>query len=517
MAAHYQGLGRMERYEYHEAIESFREVCKRAPGWIPGSINLAIALLNDSGVKAEQAKQAGAELSLSNFDESLALLAGVLDRQPDNPHAHFCRGIILQQIGQQHLIESHRHFKRVTEIDPNDAAAWYWMASTVCDPDDVARSDVRKLAAQQIPLLKKALDLDPYLASAVYKLAFAYAYSGQPQKQKELLADWNRIKPDQDGPVPGSGHNAEAKYGDMGKYGEIVNPFPLLERTVDSQTSAPTFVGAVPLDVRLPDGHRWVKESDFTGPSSLAGRVRARFGATVSAFDADGDGKLDLYLAAAVASPKGVRDALLINKGDGRFEDASAAFGLPADRASLGVAAGDFDADRHIDLFLTGVGGNRLLRNLDGKKFEDISTVLKPVGVPAVSLMARWLDLDQDGDLDLYVVNHCAAAHAERAFARAGDPPPGIANSVYRNDGQPDPGSAATIQGRAPAATVYDQERYQKRAVDRALTVDWCAITSGRRTSTHRDCLARHRQRPRSRPCADCRKKLRRSPCSMTG
>ena len=47
-----------------------------------------------------------------------------------------------------------------------------------------------------------------------------------------------------------------------------------------------------------------------------------------------------------MVGPEGIRDALLLNRGDGRFEDASAAFGLPTDRASLGVAAGDFDADR---------------------------------------------------------------------------------------------------------------------------------------------------------------------------
>ncbi len=49
MAAHFEGLGYMEQYEYAEAVEAFREVHRRAPGWIPGSINLAIALLNDSG------------------------------------------------------------------------------------------------------------------------------------------------------------------------------------------------------------------------------------------------------------------------------------------------------------------------------------------------------------------------------------------------------------------------------------------------------------------------------------
>ena len=114
---------------------------------------------------------------------------------------------------------------------------------------------------------------------------------------------------------------------------------------------------------------------------------------------------------------------MLLNKGDGAFEDASAAFGLPDDRASLGAAAADFDADRRIDLFLTGVGGNRLLRNKDGKCFEDLTELARRIPAPRrFRSTARWLDLDQDGDLDLYVVNYTAAEHADEAFLADGRP-----------------------------------------------------------------------------------------------
>ncbi len=59
MEAHFQGVGYMEQYEYGKAARAFREVRKRAPGWVPGAINLAIALLNMTGQEAETAKQAG--------------------------------------------------------------------------------------------------------------------------------------------------------------------------------------------------------------------------------------------------------------------------------------------------------------------------------------------------------------------------------------------------------------------------------------------------------------------------
>ncbi len=474
MAAHFEGLGNMEQYEYPRAVAAFRNIHRRAPGWIPGATNLAIALLNDSGVKAEQAKKAGGESGASNFDEALALLAGILDRDPDNPQAHYCRGIILEQQG--HLAEAHQHFKRVTELDPSDAAAWYWLGSTLTEPGDPVTSDPRKLAKQQVPIWEKALACDPYLVSVMYRLQQAYRLSGDRAKADALMARWKQLNEDRDGPSPGTGNLVAKKYGEMGKYANVVDPFPRPEPTVEGLAIAPKFAAAVPLAVQLAQGERWIKPSDFSGPLSVIGRARARFGAAIAAFDADGDGRLDVYLPSAILGSKGVRDALLLNKGDGRFEDASASFGLPKDHPSLGVAAADFDADRHIDVFLTGVGDNRLLRNRDGRSFDDVSSTLKPSGPPALSLMARWLDLDQDGDLDLYVVNYCEASHAEDAFTGADAPPPGLANSVYRNDGQPDPSSHGTPQGRTPAATATD-DSHVKAGLSLALT-PWTDVAS---------------------------------------
>ena len=471
MAAHFQGLGCMEQYNYSKAIESFREVHRRAPGWIPGSINLAIALLNDTGAKAEEAKKKGADSSSANFDEALDLLAGVLQQDQDNPHAHFCRGIILEQQGR--MAEAHSHFQRVTEIDPSDAAAWYWLGSTTTESDDPSKladqDRIRQTAREQIALFTKAIERDPYLTPAIYKMAMASRFV-EPQKTKGLLDLWKKIDPDRPEPTPGPGTPAGKVYGEMGKYAAVVNPFPRPEAATDTAAAPPNFDAARTLQVQLGEGERWAKPSDFTGSQAVIGRVRARFGAAVAAFDADGDGQLDLYLASAIVGPKGrIRDALLLNQGDGRFAEASARFGLPADRASLGVAAADFDADRHIDLFLTGVGDNRLLHNRDGKAFEDISATLKPVGAPALSLTARWLDLDQDGDLDLYVVNYSAAEHADQAFRDLGKPPKGVANAVYRNDGQPDPIPGSPPPTWAPLAVAVENVK-AKRGLSIALT-----------------------------------------------
>ncbi|WP_165067140.1 FG-GAP-like repeat-containing protein [Paludisphaera rhizosphaerae] len=437
--AHLRGLGLMEQYEYRKAAEDFREVRRLAPGWTPGAVNLAIALLNDSGAQAEQSK--GGEKPQSNFDEALGLLDEVLKTKPDDPRALFCKGIILAQQGQ--AAEAHPLFLKATEIDPLDAASWLWAANTLTNAEDPSRPTGPAEAPRKIELLNKALAIDPHLASALYPLAFAYRMAGQPDKQREILERWKQLDPDRPGPVPGVGNVVETSYGEMGRYGSIVNPPGLSTigrvepKGMMSETTSPQFDLPRPLNVTLPEGARWVKPDDFTGDRAVIDRVRRRFGAAVVPFDADGDGRTDLFLASAVVGPKGPRDALLLNKGEGRFEDASAAFGLPEDRASTGAAAADFDADRRIDLYLTGLG-DRLLRNKDGKTFEDLTSMLKPPAPAALSLTARWLDLDQDGDLDLYVVNYTTADRAGDAFADDDKtPPPGVPNSAYRNDGKP--------------------------------------------------------------------------------
>jgi tetratricopeptide (TPR) repeat protein len=478
VAAHFQGLGHMERYEYADAIEAFRDVRRRAPGWIPGAINLAIALLNYTGEKVEAAKKSGGSAPTGNFDEALQLLGSVLERAPDNPYAHFCRGVILEQKGE--LAEANRDFQRVTAIDPSDAAAWCRRASSLNDPDNPGLPDMRKLSKKQVPLLEEALARDPYLTPALYRLMGAYRLANEPKKADAVMARWKELNQERAKPSPGPGNMLENNYGYMGKYATVVNPFKVSEPPAEPAAVPPRFDVARPLQLKLGEGEHWALPADFKGPQAILGRVRARFGAAVAAFDADGDGLLDLFLAAAVAGPKGVRDALLLNKGEGRFEDVSRSFGLADGHASVGVAAADFDADRYIDVFLTGVGGNRLLRNRAGKSFEDISAGLKPVGPPALALMARWLDLDQDGDLDLCVVNYCALEHVDSALVGAKPPPPGCANVIYRNDGQPAPIASVPSNNLAPEAVALEKEQ-AKGGLSIAL-VPWVearALTGG--------------------------------------
>ncbi len=464
LAAHYEGAGRMGQFDYAGAAEKFRAVRKLAPGWIPGSINLAIALLNDTGAKAEAAKAEGQQYA-SNFDEALALLDAVLVRDPDNLHAHYCRGVILQYLGGDRIAEAHEAFAKVVESDPNDAHAWMYYGSTLPLPEESTPEARKRLTDRQLEIFGKSVACNPYLVPALYYLSRAEIVAGHRDKYDEITERFLKLDPEKN--PAGSGDEGEQVYGQMGKYASLIHPGPPpdSERPGTNPSKAPRFDRAAPLTVELAAGDRWGSPDDFQGPTDLIGRARSRFGPALAAFDADGDGKLDLYLAAAVTGPDGVRDALLLNAGDGRFVDASAGWGLPADRASLGVAAGDFDADRRIDLFLTAPAGNRLLRN-DGSKFLDVTDQAGVGGAgQALGLTARWLDLDQDGDLDLYVVNYTTAEGADSAFSPGADTVAGATNAAFRNDGRPEPASGESEPNWAPDGAAGGQPTGRRLSV----------------------------------------------------
>jgi tetratricopeptide (TPR) repeat protein len=449
---HYRGLGHMERYEYDQAVEEFRKVVELEPAWLGAKINLAIARLNQTGTEAEAAKEdrRGSNNSKSNFDEALELLDDVISRDPTNLHAHYSRGIILEYVGR--IGDAHRDFRIVAVKDPGDGHAWYKVGSTLTsriDPQQPAGPDE---AQELIEIYERALSCNPYLVPALYRLQLAYAMGGNRAEQRATIQRWSKLNNKQN--ASAFGDTAESFYGEMGKYARVVNPphrrdqVPTAEKK-DELPPPPTFSELRKLEVKLESDSRWANDEDIA--NSKYGNLQAlrrRFGQAVAVADFDNDGKLDFYACAAVVGPNGVRDCLLINLGEGRFEERSTQWGIPTDHPSTGVAVADFDADRNVDFFLTGLRDHRLLRNIGGW-LDDVSYLIGIPEIPALGLTARWLDLDQDGDLDLYVIQHSHADN-ERIFRPVDQL--GQANLIFRNDGVPPPVEGRPADNWAPIA-----------------------------------------------------------------
>jgi hypothetical protein len=130
----------------------------------------------------------------------------------------------------------------------------------------------------------------------------------------------------------------------------------------------------------------------------------------VALFDYDSDGWLDLFLVNSltvelVKSGGKTRSALYRNQGDGTFKDVTDRSGLADVGWGMGAAAGDYDNDGDVDLYVTCLGPNRLYRNNGDGTFNDIA-VKAGVADPRWSTGAAFVDYDNDGRLDLFVANY---------------------------------------------------------------------------------------------------------------
>lgn len=134
-------------------------------------------------------------------------------------------------------------------------------------------------------------------------------------------------------------------------------------------------------------------------------------GGGVGWIDFDRDGRWDLFLPGggqltSERKPIMVANGLFRQTTQKQFAPAADQAGVETGVCySFGVAVGDYDADGFADLFVTGYGGQQLLRNLGDGTFED-ATALSGFSHRGWSSSAAWFDAENDGDLDLYIAHY---------------------------------------------------------------------------------------------------------------
>jgi enediyne biosynthesis protein E4 len=137
----------------------------------------------------------------------------------------------------------------------------------------------------------------------------------------------------------------------------------------------------------------------------------------VAAFDYNNDGRVDLFFANGAASPslqkQSPADWNRLYRNDGvdaagrvHFTDVTREAGMAGIGFAMGVAAADFDNDGFTDLFVAGVRENRLYRNTGNGTFEDVTARAGVENKGEWAVGGGWFDYDNDGLLDLFVVNY---------------------------------------------------------------------------------------------------------------
>jgi enediyne biosynthesis protein E4 len=187
--------------------------------------------------------------------------------------------------------------------------------------------------------------------------------------------------------------------------------------------------------------------TDVTVKSGMAREFGPALG-TVAA-DFNGDGWPDLYVA-----NDGQPNQLWINQHDGTFKNTALLAGAAlspegAAKSSMGIDAGDFDNDGDEDLFITElVGqGDDLYVNDGSGVFEDRSARagIRLPSLPFTGFGAGWIDIDNDGWLDLVTVNGAVTQNVE-ALARNEPFSLQQRKQVFRNLANPSAGSGKAAQ-----------------------------------------------------------------------
>jgi tetratricopeptide (TPR) repeat protein len=207
----------------------------------------------------------------------------------------------------------------------------------------------------------------------------------------------------------------------------------------------------------------------------------------VAVLDYNNDGYQDIYFVNGAELPAMQKTSpqywnrLFRNNRDGTFTDVTQEAKVAGEGYSMGAAVADYDNDGQQDIFVAGVNRNLLFRNEGDGRFSDATTKAGLSGVDAArgkmwSVAAAWLDYDNDGRLDLFVVNYCRWHPAIDPYcgdARPGyrtycfpDRYEGLPNQLFRNNGDgtfTDVSSASGIsrhigKGMGVAVADYDDD-----------------------------------------------------------
>jgi len=185
----------------------------------------------------------------------------------------------------------------------------------------------------------------------------------------------------------------------------IVLAISLSAQSAPGKDSSPIHFTYQPIDFRLENSETPLAHA----PETMAGGV--------AIFDYNNDGKLDIFFTNGANidtlqkdSPK-YSNRLFENDGHGHFTDVTQKVGLAGTGFDIGVAIGDYDNDGYEDIFVAGVYHNTLFHNNGDGTFTDATAkagLNKPDAEfgPLWSVAAAWVDVNNDGLLDLLVINY---------------------------------------------------------------------------------------------------------------
>jgi Tfp pilus assembly protein PilF len=368
------GVALLEQFKYKEGADQFRRALEIDPKLTLARINLSIALYNVPDLVGAK-REAQSAIAVA----------------PDAPQPHYILGLIAKQENRPE--EAAVAFQHVLKIDPNDVGANVNLGQLLSQ---------QKKYPEAIADFRTALAVEPYSGTALYNLGTALMRANQRDEGQRVMAKFQELR------QRGSGTTLGNNYLEQGRYAEAVASTGAEPELVDRTTPSVSFTDATASFFPGP-----AQQTQIVAPASMLGNrfrsnemndlkrraIAASLGGSVTLFDYDGDGKLDLFWV------NGSEQHLYHNDG-GKFTEVtsqSGALAAPFSGTNIAAVAGDYDNDGRPDLFVIRDGGLALYHNDGGGRFSDMTSA---AGIPAYPYLpgaVAFVDVDHDGDLDIFI------------------------------------------------------------------------------------------------------------------
>src|ERR1051326_4877705 len=341
------GVALLEQFKYKEAADAFKRALQLAPDLSLARINLGIALFNVPDLPAAQRELQAAATAAPNVPQP-AYVLGLIAKTQNRPE------------------EAIANFQKVLRVDPNDVGA---------------NINIGQIYAQQrkypeaSAALRLAVAAEPYNATALYNLGTALIRAGQRDEGQKVIAQFQELR------QRGSGTTLGNNYLEQGRYAEAVSSTGAEPELVDKTMPEVVFTDVTA--TVLPASTGW---SNVTDSCAVL-------------FDFDNDGDLDLLEFAR-------NKARLLRNDGGKFVDVTAQSGAlskPLTGTATAVVTGDYDNDGKPDLLIVRSSGLLLFHNDGNGSFFDVTAAAKVTGNLSPSAAAAFVDVDHDGDLDIFV------------------------------------------------------------------------------------------------------------------
>ena len=437
------GVALLEQFKYKEGVEAFRTALKIDPKLNLAHINLSIGLFNVPDLPAS-----------SREAQTAATLA------PDFPQPYYILGLIAKL--QSRADDAVTAFQKVLKIDPNDVGTNVNLGQLY--------SQQRKYP-EAVAAFRVALAAEPYNATALYNLGQALMRGGQREEGQAVTERFRQLR------ERGSATTIGQNYLEQGRYAEAVASTGAESELIDRTTPSVTFANA---GNSLPGSLSTTPLVTFTS-SSVFGhqfktselndewrrQIAAGLGGSATFFDFDNDGDLDLFWVTYG------EQRLFRNEG-GKFTDITnqtGALGAKFSGIPIGAVAGDFDNDGKPDLFVVRYGSLSLYHNDGNGTFSDLTGAAEIPAYPYLPSSVAFVDVDHDGDLDIFITGLADLSKVATAGSSAVFPDDfaGAPNLLLRNDGNgkfTDVTAAAKLNTVGHAVAVVPTDFNYRRDMD---------------------------------------------------